>query len=172
VKVLVCVASKHGATEEIGERIAERLCARRIDAAVIPPGNHPRLEGYDACVIGSALYLGRWMKEAKEFIAVNTEQLKRLPVWLFASGPVMFKPGQSAEIVDDPADLAEGNRLMESVGARENKLFAGNLQKESLGTGERLVVRMIGSPWGDYRPWLEIDAWADAIARELQPVAV
>jgi menaquinone-dependent protoporphyrinogen oxidase len=168
VKVLISVASKHGATEEIGERIAERLCARRIDAHVIPPTSHPKVETYDACIIGSALYMGRWMKEAKEFVAANVEELRERPVWLFASGPVMFSSdGPVANIVDDPADLAEGDRVMASIGARENKLFAGRLQKDGLNFGERAVVRMIHSPWGDYRPWQEIDQWADSIAREL-----
>jgi len=165
VKVLVCVASKHGATEEIGERIAEHLCLRRIDAHVIPPGSHPRVDNYDACVIGSAIYMGRWMSEARQVIESNVAELKQRPAWLFSSGPVV-------KVVDDAADRAEGDRFMKLIDARDHALFAGRLDKESLGFGERTIVRMIHSPWGDYRPWQEIDAWSESIANELLAVQV
>jgi hypothetical protein len=29
---------------------------------------------------------------------------------------------------------------------------------------------VVKSPWGDYRPWDEIDQWADSIAKELSAV--
>ena len=52
-------------------------------------------------------------------------------------------------------------------------MFAGKLEKDGLNVIERVSVRMVGSPWGDYRPWPEIDAWAESIAEELRkPVAV
>ncbi|HEY7024587.1 MAG TPA: flavodoxin domain-containing protein [Candidatus Limnocylindrales bacterium] len=164
MKVLVSVASKHGATEEIGDRIAERLCLALIDVHVVAPNDRLRPDGYDACVIGSAVYMGRWMSEARRFVEANAEKLSERPVWLFSSGPVTP--------VMDERDEADARRFAEQIRARGHQLFAGRLQQDNLNFGERAVVRMIHSPWGDYRPWHEIDAWADSIARDLRGVAV
>lgn len=164
MRVLVSVASKHGATAEIGDRIADRLCLARHDVACIPPAAHPAVARYDACVIGSAVYMGSWMKPARELVEQNADALRNLNVWLFSSGPVTP--------VDDEGDVKEGKRLLELVGGRDHQLFAGKLDKSTLSLAERGIVRMIGSPWGDHRPWREIEAWADSIARELAAVAV
>jgi len=59
--VLVAYASKHGSTQGIAERIAEKLRQLGIQAEARPldevsdPGN------YEAFVIGSAIYYGSWM---------------------------------------------------------------------------------------------------------------
>ena len=53
----------------------------------------------------------------------------------------------------DPADSAEGLRLLELVGGRDHRLFAGKADKDEFGFVERTVVRMVKSPYGDYRDW-------------------
>lgn len=162
MKVLVAVASKHGATTEIGKAIAATLQDKGVYAAVMSPEHVSRVDGYDAVIVGSALYMGRWLGPARDFIQTNADDLRRLPVWLFASGPVTP--------VDDEGDAAEGKKLAELIGARDAKVFAGQLKQDSLGFVEKQVVRMIKSPWGDYRPWSAIAAWAGEIADELRAV--
>lgn len=156
MKALVAVSSKHGSTEEIGRAIAEDLRSARFEVDVIAPERVASMDGYDAIVIGSALYMGRWMGPARDLVRNHAEALRSRPVWLFASGPVTG--------VEDPADAAEGSTLRELVGGRDFKLFAGKLDRDRLGFGERTIARMIKSPWGDYRPWGSIHQWAASIA--------
>ena len=59
-------------------------------------------------------------------------------------------------------------RLVETTHARELKLFAGKLELRRLGLAERASVRMAHASEGDYRDWQAIDAWAAAIAHQLQ----
>ncbi len=66
--VLVTYASKHGSTQGIAEAIGGRLRERGLDAEVRPVGEVNGLERYDALVIGSAVYLGSWRKEAHAFL--------------------------------------------------------------------------------------------------------
>jgi len=162
MKVLISVASKHGATDGIGRAIADRLRAEHIEVDVIPPVAEPSLETYDAVVIGSAVYMGRWLGDGRDFVNANSEQLSNVPVWLFSSGPITDRA--------DPADSADGDQLLEAIHGREHRLFAGRLDKDSLGWTERAIVRMVNSPWGDYRPWAEIEAWAESIATQLTAV--
>src|ERR1035437_1878635 len=86
--VLVTYASKHDATQEIAERIAQTLAAAGKQAQVRPVSAAGDLAGYGAFVIGSAVYMGHWQKEAVEFVRRNRAVLAGRPVWLFSSGPL------------------------------------------------------------------------------------
>jgi len=160
--VLVAYASKHGSTYDIAERIAATLRQRGKDVevrtveAVQEPGR------YEGAVIGSALYYGRWLTVAAEFIHANAPALAEHPVWLFSSGPLGDHPAS------DPEHLAE---LRESVRAQDHRTFFGALDRSRLGLGERLVTKAVHAPYGDFRDWAEIDAWSNSIAEQLDTVS-
>jgi menaquinone-dependent protoporphyrinogen oxidase len=88
MKILVTVASRHGATKEIAEAIARELAERGLEVTVSPVQEVDSIQGYDAVVLGSAVYLGKWMKPAKAFAAREAAGLSSVPVWLFSSGPI------------------------------------------------------------------------------------
>jgi menaquinone-dependent protoporphyrinogen oxidase len=158
MKVLVTVASRHGATTEIGEVIAEQLRSHGLDVDTRPPEEVGSIAGYDGVIVGSGIYLGKWLGPAKEFVEEHVSELKHMPVWLFGSGPITpVKEG-------DAVDTVDGDKLNELISARGNTIFPGELKKDGLNIFERVSVSMVGSPWGDYRPWAEIRAWADTIA--------
>ena len=50
------VASKHQATQEIAEAIAAGLAARGVNAEALPIEEVRGVDGYDAVVVGSAIY--------------------------------------------------------------------------------------------------------------------
>src|SRR5262249_60589803 len=85
---LVADASKHGATRQIAERIAETLRTGGLDAESRPVDAVGDPAGYDAFVIGSAAYLGSWLKAATAFVRRHQALLTSRPVWLFSSGPL------------------------------------------------------------------------------------
>ncbi|MDA8219792.1 MAG: flavodoxin domain-containing protein, partial [Dehalococcoidales bacterium] len=84
--VLVAYASKYGATREIAERIAEELRSAGHGVEVRSVKSAGDLAGYEAFVIGSAVYFGHWLKEAAEFVRRNRAVLVDRPVWLFSCG--------------------------------------------------------------------------------------
>ncbi len=163
MKMLIAVSSKHGSTQEIAVSIAETLRDMGIDVEVVDPEDVESVAPYDAVVIGSALYMGRWMGPARTLVNRSADALRTRPVWLFSSGPM------GRDIVD-PADAAEGMRLLELVGGRDHRVFAGKADKHQLGFGERAVLRMVKDPYGDHRDWPAIRGWAMSIARELAAV--
>jgi menaquinone-dependent protoporphyrinogen oxidase len=124
------------------------------------------LGGYEAFVLGSAIYLGKWMKEARSFVDAHADELAERPTWLFASGSIVGDP----PVADDPNAVRAGlvETLVETTHAREHKLFAGKLDKSKLGFAERAAVRGAHASEGDHRDWRAIDDWAAAIARELR----
>lgn len=112
---------------------------------------------YDSLVIGSAVYMGRWTAEAREFVESHEGGILGRPTWLFSSGPI-------GELGAEPFDADE---LVRRTTAREHHLFGGRLLKRSLGFRERALARLVHAEDGDYRQWAAVVAWATAIARSL-----
>jgi len=67
MRVLVTAASKHGSTWEIAKSIAYTLAGQGIDTDVRAIEDLFGLAPYDAVVLGSAVYAGHWLKEARTF---------------------------------------------------------------------------------------------------------
>ena len=160
MKVLVSAASRHGATAEIARAIGETLREAGLEAVALPPDAVITLDGYDAAVLGSGVYVGHWMDSAKHLVERHGAALASLPVWIFSSGPI----GDPPKPVEDPGDLAE---IMEMTHAREHRLFAGKVDKSGLGLGEKVILTAVRAPEGDFRPWDDVREWAREIAAAL-----
>ncbi len=50
---------------------------------------------------------------------------------------------------------------------RGHRVFAGRLDRAALSIGERLIIKGVKAPYGDFRDWPAIDAWADGVAVEV-----
>ncbi len=155
--VLVAYASKHGSTEGIARSIAERLRERGTDAETRPIGEVKDLGNVKAIVVGSAVYMESWMKEASAFVERHREALSRIPVWLFSSGPTGTEP---TDVGVSEKQLA----ALQALGPRDHRLFYGALDPGKLGFLERKMVKAVKAPVGDFRDWDEIRAFADEIA--------
>lgn len=161
MKVLVAVATRHGSTWLIGDCIREELVSTGLDAHLFAPEEIADVGQYDAVVIGSAVYAGRWLAPARSFVGRFEATLARKPVWLFSSGPT----GHPAKPSQPPAEALE---LTRRLGARDHQLFDGRLEPDLLSLGERAVVRVAGAESGDFRPWVAITVWARGISASLK----
>ncbi|MBX6342225.1 MAG: flavodoxin domain-containing protein, partial [Thermomicrobiaceae bacterium] len=146
-----------GSTREIGDAIAATLRERGHDVDARDAGEVETVEGYDAAIIGSAIYMGSWLHDARHLIEREQPRLRRIPVWLFASGPLGDVDPQPR---GDPSHLAD---LLRRAGAREHRIFVGKLDPDALGVVERLIARAVHAPEGDFRDWDAIRDWARAI---------
>ena len=157
--ILVAYASKHGATEGVAQHIARSLneAGREADARSVM--DVLEFGAPEAVVIGSAVYAGSWRKEAVEFIDAHADELARLPVWLFSSGPL---GEQVADDEEQPKQLAE---IRARISPRGHKMFFGALDAGKLSFGERMLIKAVKAPEGDFRDWDEIARWAKEIAR-------
>jgi menaquinone-dependent protoporphyrinogen oxidase len=142
-RVLVVAASRHGSTEEIARAIAARLGgpAPGLAAMAVPVEQDPDPRPFAAVVLGSAVYMGRWLEPARSYAAAHAAALRGRPVWLFSSGPI----GEPPFPPDEPHDAAPLLRL----------------------TGARAMVTAMRAPLGDFRSWDAVRSWADAIGGEL-----
>lgn len=179
MSVLVAYASRHGATQGIAERIADRLRQDGVAAEALPANQVQDLAPYDACVVGSAAYMFHWLADANRFVQRNRHELAARPLWLFSSGPLGTDPvdakGRDQLVASEPKEFAE---LKEALHPRGAQVFFGAFDRNAtpIGLAERLTrhlpaVAQDAMPAGDFRDWATIDAWADGIAAALAPAA-
>ncbi len=161
MKVLVCAATKYGATGEIANVVADVLAEKGLEVTVIPPEQAGAIEQFDAVVLGSAVYMGQWMKPARELVDRSAAALAARPVWLFSSGPV----GEPAKPAENPVDVS---KILQSTKARDHRVFTGRLVRKHLSFPDRAMASAIRAAEGDFRNWAEIRAWAVGIASALQ----
>ena len=161
MKVLVCAATKYGATGEIANVVADVLAEEGFEVTVIPPEQAGAIEQFDAMVLGSAVYMGQWMKPARELVDRSATALAARPVWLFSSGPV----GEPAKPAENPVDVS---KILQSTKARDHRVFTGRLVRKHLSFPDRAMASAIRAAEGDFRNWAEIRAWAACIASALQ----
>ncbi|MGC9336081.1 MAG: flavodoxin domain-containing protein [Anaerolineae bacterium] len=168
-QVLVAYGTKYGGTAEIAEKIGAVLRESGLQVDVSPAGRAGEVSSYDAVVLGSAVYIGRWRKEAARFLTDNEAVLAGKPVWLFSSGPT----GEG-----DPVELTQGWRfpgklqpIADRIGPRGIALFHGVSDPGKLNVLERWMLKNVKAPIGDYRDWEAIASWARGIAEALQAPA-
>ncbi len=172
MNILVTYASKHGATREIAERIAETLARSGHHVDSIPVRAVNEISGYGAVVIGSAVYLGSWLKEATAFVHRHHDELSQLPIWLFSSGPIgtetVNAQGQDVRVASEPKQLPE---LKEETSPRDHHVFFGAIDPTTFGFTERVIRALPAGKEllkeGDWRDWAEIEDWAIGIADSL-----
>ena len=165
-KVLVVYASKYGATEQIAERIGLRLKKAGLDVDIRPVKAVKDPSAYGALLLGSGVYAGFWLKPAADFLKEQEAALSKMPVWLFSSGPT----GEG-----DPSEMMNGYTLpdnLKEVAERINPkgvaFFHGVIDMDKLKFAEKLVIRALKAPLGDFRDWDMIHAWADGVASALK----
>ena len=164
-KILVAYATKYGSTEKMAEAIGDVLSQAGLPADVVPVDRVRDLTPYRAVILGSAVYIGKWRKEAVQFLKKNQQGLAERPVWLFSSGPT----GEG-----DPVELLKGWRFPEGlqqtadrIRPRDTAVFGGVLDPKKLNAIERFVLKRMKAAMGDFRDWTAIEAWAGKIASEL-----
>lgn len=161
--VLIAAASKHHSTSGIAEAVAAELRTMGYEVDVATASESVAVDRYDAVILGSAVYMGKWLPEATAFAARNVRALREKAVWLFSSGPLGWGDPIPKE---DPAGVAA---LLTELGARGHQVFVGKLDKQDLGFVERLATRAVKAPEGDFRDWQAIRAWAREIGTGLGP---
>ena len=118
-------------------------------------------------VIGSAVYMGQWRKEAVQFLKRNAFILETRPTWLFSLPDQLVRAIRS--------ELLGGWRFPKAIRSMVERIEPRDTAAISWCTGyqdklnflERYVIKNVKAPVGDFRDWERIDAWAEKIVAEL-----
>lgn len=159
MRVLVTWGSKRGGTAGIGQMIATTFITRGIDAVATPAAGVRSVKGFDAAIIGGALYANRWHSSARRFVNRHAHTLRTIPVWLFSSGPL----DDSADRTVIPA-TTQVAVLAERIGAKGHVTFGGRLAPDAKGFPASAMAKKQS---GDWRNPDRVCAWAAELADAL-----
>lgn len=149
---LVVVASKHGSTAQIGDRIAATLRDRSVAAHVKDVSEAgPWLYEADNVVVGMPIYRQALYGPGKLFLDSNRTELTGKPLFLFAvGGAPVLEPRLEAALTQYPH--------------REAVYFRGAVDAEKINFLEKLQLRFAKAPTdADFRDWPAIEDWASSL---------
>ncbi len=157
-KILVAYATKYGSTEEIAQKISEVLKNSGMEVTLSEASEIKSIDNYNTIVLGSAVYVGSWRKQAARFLKKFQDELKDKKVYLFSSGPT----GEG-----DPVSLMEGwefpknlKEIADKIGVEDIKVFHGAVDPDKLSGLHKFMVSKIKAPVGDFRNWEDIERWS------------
>jgi menaquinone-dependent protoporphyrinogen oxidase len=165
-KVLVAYASQYGSTGGVADAIGKELCNRGAAVDVCMLKNVGDLNEYRGVVVGTAIYRGKWLTEAVDFVERNRGVLRQVPVAYFLVCMTMREPVEEnrrkALAYLDPVLKAVPQVQPVQVGA-----FAGALNYSNLSSPIKVIMKLKGAPEGDFRDWTAIRTWADGLGSTL-----
>ena len=158
-KVLVTYASKYGSTGGVADAIGKELCSKDVTSDVALIHNAGNIGSYQGVVIGSAIYMGKWMSEAVDFVKKNKDTLRQMPVAYFLVCMTLSKPTEEnrAKVLSYMDSILKAVPEIKPVGIGT---FAGALDYNNLSWLNKKILKSKGTPEGDFRDWNAIRAWA------------
>lgn len=165
MNVLITYATKYGSTAKVAETIGDSIRQAGFTVDVTPVSKEIDPVQYDATILGSAVYMGRWLSEAVAFLKQHKMVLTEKDVWFFSSGPT----GEG-----DPAELLNHwnfpKKLMpyaDHIQPNDMAVFHGRLALEELTFLDRVIIKNVQAEIGDFRDWEMIETWADKVVTKL-----
>ncbi len=158
--VLVTYATKYGSTQEVAEAVAAMLSENGLQTEVRPAREVHTLDGYSAVVLGAALYIGRWHKDAHKFLKRHSDTLSSLPVAIFALGPLT---NAEKERQDSRTQLDHELTKASWLAPVSVEVFGGVINPA------KLHFPFNHMQAGDARDWTAIRAWSGKLTTLFRP---
>lgn len=162
--VLIGYATRYGSTQEVAEVIAAVLREAGLPVDLQLFREVRSLDGYSAVVMGAALYMYRWHKDALNFLSRHRKALVERPVAVFALGPT-HEPLDEQEWADSRAQLDKELAKYPWFKPVALEMFGGKFDPQTL----RFPINLLAGqePASDIRNWDAIRAWASSLVEKL-----
>jgi menaquinone-dependent protoporphyrinogen oxidase len=164
--VLVAYATRYGSTRQVAEVVAATLGEGGLAVDLEPMQEVRTLEGYSAVVLGAALYIGRWHKDARRFLSQHREALTQRPVAIFALGPLHL---DEKEWQDVRMQLEKELATFAWLTPIALEMFGGKIDPAKLRFPWNVLLASLfkNRPTKDIRDWRAIHTWASSLAVKL-----
>lgn len=161
-RILVAYATRAGSTAGVAEVVAEviRGAGYDTDLSLINPDLIPDV--YDAVILGGPIYIGS-MREVEEYVHAHHAALESRIKAAFAVGMSFIED-------DEEKQTAAREALNKAITPLEPVhlgYFAGRTDPAKLSFLQRMALKVVSSPIGDFRDYDAIRAWAREVAGDL-----
>ncbi|MBN2734151.1 MAG: flavodoxin domain-containing protein [Methanomicrobiaceae archaeon] len=154
-KILVAFATRYNSTKEIAEFIAAILKEDGYDADSKNMLNIKDIDNYDFIIAGSAIQMGKWLPEARDFMQMHKNYLNKVPLFVFSCGITLNTPDENAT----RKALFATDEIQQYVNPKEIGLFAGKLDENSLCDSDRELIILAKPECGDFRNLDAVKKW-------------
>jgi len=161
---LVVYGTKTGCTAGIAEAIGDGLRALGVAVDVKPADEKPDPSAYDAVLVGSGVRAGLWHASVKQWLVGHADTLKERPLALFTACLTMHTSPEKADTVRAYTDLLLSETGLEPV---DVGTFPGMNLPKTLSLPERLIMKAMKAPEGDFRDLAAAGDWAAELAPRL-----
>lgn len=162
-RILITYASRYGSTAEVAHAIGAALWEEGANADVLPVSDVHHISLYSAVVIGSPLYMGRWLEDAVLFVKEHKDGLAEIPVAAFTVGFTLRGINQDGQDMMGKAY----REIRPFISVEDPGYFGGCVQKDRLSIADRVIIRLARIENGDFRDWKQIRDWAKALLPRL-----
>jgi menaquinone-dependent protoporphyrinogen oxidase len=167
-QLLVAYGTRYGSTREVAEAVAATLEEQGIETDVKPAREVRSLDGHDAVVLGTPLYMGALHKDVRALLERSREALEHTPWALFALGPIKADDGLEGSREQLFTALAK----LPAPTPAATAVFVGAYDPARLGFKDRMIAALPASPLHgevahDERDWVLVQGWAGSLAAAL-----
>lgn len=162
-RILVTYASKAGSTAEVAGRIAKTLSDQNLPVDLQPVNKVIDLTPYHSIILGSAVRAGNLLSEVKAFVDKHEGELHQKFFGMFLVCLTMKdETEENCNTVSAYLDP-----IRSKVKPDKEGFFAGELNASRLNFLERMLMKAMKAPDGDYRNWEKINAWVEELMQEM-----
>ena len=165
-RILVAYATRYGSTAEVAEAIGDELRKAGVAVDVQPVSEVQDLSPYRAAIMGSPIYVGKWLPEPQVFIERHQQHLRTIPIAYFAVG-LTAADGGPENLKKAEASMDQVRMLVTPV---DIGIFPGRLESGRLSLTDRTIIKLIRAKTGDFRDWEAVRAWAQAVYSKIAPL--
>lgn len=157
--VLVAYATHSGATRTLAETLTAALRATGLEVDLADIEDHPDPDGYEAVVLGSAVRVESLEKPAVTWTQTHQDLLSRVPFAVFSCSGSASDPGKGGR--QKAMDSFLDSSLLSPIAVRN---FPGWVLMDRIPLHERVLLRSMRTPTGDFRDLPAVEAWGREIA--------
>lgn len=161
--VLVAYATHSGATRTLADTIVEELARHGVGGEAVDVREDPDPRVHDAVVIGSSVRMESVEKPLVAWEAKHHQALGAMPVAVFTCSGSAADPKKAGQ--QKAADAFVADTGLRPVGTRN---FPGWVILEKIPAHERVLMKAMRTPLGDFRDLEAVAAWTRDILPQLE----
>lgn len=157
--VLIAYATHSGATRTLAETLAATLVEEGIAASAVDIAEDPDPSAYEAVVLGSGVRVESVEKSAAAWATRHESVLRQQPFAFFSCSGSASDPAKGGKQKATDAFLSA-----HAVTPIAVKNFPGWVLMDRIPVHERLLLKSMRTPTGDFRDLPAVQAWGREIA--------
>jgi menaquinone-dependent protoporphyrinogen oxidase len=169
--LLIAFATNYGSTYRVAEVIAEVMSAEgyRVDLHFAKNIASGELDGYDAVILGSSIYIEKWHADALAFLDLHQDALADIPIAYYCVNGLLGMNFEGKE------DLVEEHYVQPMYALYSSKFvpkdiaaFAGAVDYRILNFKDWMMLHLMFMPRGNWTDYAAVVSWAYEVSGKLQ----